>query len=159
MINWSDEQLELKNSIAKWSKALSDNYLHYDKYSEFSLEKWELIKKMGILGLPIADEYGGLGQNILTTMLILQELGKCCEDSGLSFVTASHIVSTEIAIQKFGTFEQKNKYLSSLCSGSIIGAHAITEPNSGSDAFDMQTRATKKNDQYILNGNKTLEIY
>lgn len=154
MVDWTDDQLELKKSIFKWSEALNENYLCKDKHSEFSFDKWQLIKEMGILALPIDCEYGGLGQDVLTTMLVLQELGRCSQDAGLSFVTASHIVSTEIPLQFFGTPEQKKKYLPSLCAGEIIGAHAITEPDSGSDAFHMRTRAVKKGDRYILNGNK-----
>ncbi len=154
MINWTDEQLELKNSISKWSESLSENYLYKDKHSEFSFDKWQLIKEMGILALPIDGQYGGLDQDVLTTMLVLQELGRCCQDAGISFVAASSIVSTEIPLQHFGNSEQKQKYLPSLCAGEIIGAHAITEPDHGSDAFDMRTRAEKQGDQYILNGNK-----
>lgn len=153
-MNWTDEQLSLKNAISKWSNALSRDYLISEKKSEFSYEKWELIKEMGILALPIDSKYGGLNQDILTTMLVLQELGRCNEDAGLNFITASHIVSTEVPLQNFGTRNQKNKYLPLLCNGDKIGAHAITEPDSGSDAFKMRTRAIKKENHYILNGNK-----
>lgn len=154
-MNWSDEQLELRNSVSKWSKSLSENHLDLEKLSEFSMQKWQLIKKMGILSLCIEADFGGLDQDLLTTMLVLQELGKCCEDSGLNFVISTHMVSTGIPIQKFGTLEQKNKYLPSLCTGEMIGAHTITEPDSGSDAFNMHTRALRDGDRYILTGSKS----
>ena len=84
----------------------------------------------------------------------MEGLGYACKDSGLLFVLNTHIWTCEMPIMKFGTEEQKEKYLHNLCNGSLIGGHAITEADSGSDAFNMRTTAVKKGDQFILNGTK-----
>lgn len=154
MINWTDEQLELKNIPYKWAEALNENCLELDEHAEFSLKKWEIIKDMGILAVPIKHEYGGLQQDVLTTMLVLETLGNCCEDAGLNFVVSSHIVSTAIPLQKFGTPKQQEKYLPSLSTGKKIGAHAITEPGGGSGVLSMRTRAIKNDKGYLLDGSK-----
>jgi len=81
-------------------------------------------------------------------------LGYACKDSGLLFAINSHIWTCENPIWKFGTEQQKKRYLPDLCRGKRIGGHAMTEPDSGSDAFNMKTGAVKKGDRYILNGSK-----
>ena len=155
MLNWSDNQIELRNAILKLSDKLNEHVMEFDSRNEFPFAKWKLICETGIPGIPISEEFGGIGENILTTMFLLEGLGYACEDGGLNFATSSHIVSTEIPIQKFGTKAQKKKYLPMLCGGKIIGAHAITEPDSGSDVFSMRTRAKRKGNKYVLNGSKT----
>lgn len=154
MIAWNDEQKEFRRAILKMADKLNKNLLEADHAGEFSADKWKIISEMGVLGIPIREEFGGLGKDILTTMYLLEGLGYACEDAGLSFTVSSHIVSTAIPIQKFGSEAQKQKYLHKLCEGSFIGAHAITEPDSGSDAFHMQTTAKKVGNKYLLNGSK-----
>jgi alkylation response protein AidB-like acyl-CoA dehydrogenase len=158
MIDWTDDQLELKNCIHRWSEALNENCLYHDRHCEFSFKKWQIIKDMGILSVPIASEYGGMGQDVLTTMLLLETLGNCCQDAGLNFVVASHIVSTAIPIHKFGSRNQRDTFLPLLCSGKMIGAHAITEPDSGSDAFSMRTHAVKNDKGYLINSGSKVFI-
>ena len=109
---------------------------------------------MGLLSLSLPPEYGGADENIMTNLLSMEALGYGCIDSGLLFVINSQIWTCEMPILHFGTKEQKEKYLPNLCNGSIIGGHAITEPDSGSDAFSLRTKAVRKDDKYILNGSK-----
>lgn len=154
MIEWTDEQKELRNSIAEWAPALNENYTA-DSEEELFLKKWETVKQMGILGLSMDESYGGLSQNVLTTMYVMEEFGKTSQDAGFSFGVSSHIVSTCVPMQKFGTDEQKQQYLPGLIAGDIIGAHAITETESGSDAWDMSTWAEKIDGGYRINGSKT----
>ena len=153
-MDWTAEQLELKNSIINLAEALNENYLCQEKHAEFSFKNWQLIKDIGIIALPIHRKHGGLEQNILTTMLILETLGNCCEDAGLNFVVASHIANITIPIQIFGTDDQQAKYLPCLCSGNKIGAHTFAEAGSITDAFSKGTWAIKNDQGYLLNGRK-----
>ncbi len=154
MIKWTEDQIELRNSIGEWATKLNDDFDGQNDRATL-LKMWKLVREMGVLSLPIKKEYGGLEQDVLTTLYVLEAFGKHCEDSGFSFAVSSHIVSTCIPIQKFGNEEQKNKYLPDLCSGKKIGAHAISEPESGSDAWNMITNAIRNEEGYVLNGNKT----
>lgn len=147
LTEWNDYQRKLKESVSQYADRLNDNQ------PNFSM-KWDTVTEMGILSLPVAKEYKGLDQDIVTTMYVLEELGRVCEDAGFNFVVSSHMVSTEIPIQQFGSNTQKQRYLPGLCQGHLIGAHAITEPDNGSDAYNMNTTAVKKGDKYILNGSK-----
>lgn len=154
MIQWTDAQTELRNSVVEWSGRLNDT-TEAQSDKENLLKMWQVVREMGVLSLPIKSEYGGLEQDILTTLYVLESFGRHCQDSGFSFAVSSHIVSTSIPIQKFGNETQKYKYLPDLCSGKKIGAHAISEVESGSDAWNMKTHARKADNGYILNGNKT----
>lgn len=153
--SWNTEQIALKNTIIDFSKKeLNDGILNRDKKGEFSWNNWKKCAAMGILGLPVPEEYGGSNLDILSIILVMEGLGYGCKDSGLIFAINSQMWSCEEPILKFGNECQKKKYLPRLCSGEIIGGHAMTEPESGSDAFSMQTSAVKRQDRYIINGNK-----
>jgi alkylation response protein AidB-like acyl-CoA dehydrogenase len=107
-----------------------------------------------VLGLPFEEKWGGLGQSLLTTMYVLEGLGEGCRDAGLNFSVCTHLVSTGVPLQHFGSPALKERYLPRLCSGELIGAHAVSEPDSGSDALAMRTRAVRDGDDYVLNGSK-----
>jgi hypothetical protein len=100
------------------------------------------------------EQYGGLGMDILTCIAAMEGLGYACKDSGLLFALNTHLWTCESPILKFGTDAQKEKFLPRLINGSFIGGHAITEPGSGSDAFNMKCTAVKKGSNYVLNGTK-----
>ncbi len=154
--SWSDGDLALREAIVKFAaRELNEGLVERDRKGEFSHEGWQKCAEFGIQGLPIPEEYGGRGVDILTTILALEALGYGCRDNGLHFAIAAHMLSCEVPIWKFGSDEQKRRYLPKLCSGEWIGVHAMTEPDSGSDAFAMQTRAERKGDRYVLNGRKT----
>ena len=151
----SSEQLHFMEAIIGFARReLNAGAREREKSGEFSREHWDKCATYGILGLPLPEEYGGLNLDILTCVLAMQGLGFSCKDSGLLFTINSHIWTCESPILNFGTTEQKRKYLPDLCKGRWIGGHAMTEPDSGSDAFNMKTHAVKKSDRYILNGSK-----
>ena len=152
MIEWNEEQIQLKRAMIDLSRKINANI---PEENGFPMGKWNMLCEMGIPALPVEEKYGGLEKDILTTMYLLEAMGYSCDDAGLNFSMASHIVSTEIPIQEFGSEEQKEKYLPKLSRGEFVGAHAITEPGSGSDAFNMKTVAEKKGSKFILNGSKT----
>jgi alkylation response protein AidB-like acyl-CoA dehydrogenase len=154
MIEWSQEQRTLRESFTGFHAALSDGHVRDDRDSVFSREKWETVRHSGLLRLPFADEWGGSGHDLLTTMYVLEGLGYGCRDAGLNFSISTHINSAGIPIQRFGSADLKQRYMPRICDGAAIGAHAITEPEAGSDAMSMATTATLDGDEFVLDGRK-----
>jgi alkylation response protein AidB-like acyl-CoA dehydrogenase len=109
---------------------------------------------MNIFGLPLPEQYGGLDCAIDTIVAAMEGLGHGCTDNGLLFSINTQLWSCEIPILHFGSEEQKAKFLPRLCTGDLIGGHAMTEPDVGSDAFAIQTKAVREGDTYVLNGSK-----
>lgn len=110
------------------------------------------MRELGLFGLSIPEEYGGLGLNLEEEVLIIIELGRTSPAFRSVFGTNNGIGSQGIVID--GTAEQKQKYLPKMASGDIIGSFALTEPEAGSDAASLQTSATTDGEEYILNGTK-----
>ncbi|MGI9004426.1 MAG: acyl-CoA dehydrogenase family protein [Pseudonocardia sp.] len=155
MITWSQEQDALRAGLDPLLDVLSADHLERDARGEFPADNWKLLAASGVLGLPIEERWGGLGQDVLTTVYVLEGLGRGCRDGGLSFSVSTHLVSVGIAVQRFGSDELRQRYLPAVCSGERIGAHAISEPDSGSDALAMRTRAQRDGEHFVLNGSKT----
>ncbi|MEV6175000.1 acyl-CoA dehydrogenase family protein [Streptomyces sp. NPDC051954] len=154
MITWTEDQRRLREGLAPLLAKLSDGHVERDADAAFPRAQWDLLRATGILGLPFEERWGGLGQDLLTTMYVLEGLGLGCRDAGLNFSVCSHLVSTGVPLQRFGSEELKARYLPGLCSGELIGAHAISEPDSGSDALAMRTRAERDGDDFVLTGSK-----
>ena len=153
---WSDEQLEFKKAVISFAQqALNAGMIERDRDGRFSRELWQECASFGIQGLPFPDAYGGGNADILTTMLTMEGLGYGCHDNGLIFGINAQMWSVQMPILTFGTEAQKAKYLPGLCNGSMIGAHGMSEPDSGSDAFSLRTRAERRGSGYVLNGTKT----
>jgi alkylation response protein AidB-like acyl-CoA dehydrogenase len=104
--------------------------------------------------MPLPTEYGGTDRDLLTTVCAMEGLGYGCRDNGLIFSINAHIWSAEIPLLRFGTTEQKARWLPALVSGDAVAVHAMTEEGSGSDAFNVATTATRRGDEYVLNGSK-----
>lgn len=154
-ISLTKDQIDFKEHAIKFAKRdLNDKAKEREKNSEFHEEGWKKCAEFGIQGLSMPQQYGGLEMDILTCIAAMEGLGYACKDSGLLFSLNSHIWTCEAPILKFGTDAQKEKYLPGLISGSLKGGHAMTEADSGSDAFSMKCKAEKKGNKYILNGNK-----
>jgi alkylation response protein AidB-like acyl-CoA dehydrogenase len=152
---WSEEQSQLRDTIAEFAKAeLNDGLMEREARGEFQRDGWRRCAEMGIHGLPVPEEYGGMGLDALTTMAVLESLGYGCKDNGLVFSINAHMWTLEMPLLGFGTDEQKRRWLPRLCSGELIGANAMSEPNSGSDAYGLTTRAEKRGDNYFLHGSK-----
>src|SRR5207253_3299593 len=122
------------------SKELNRNLREREQVGEFPRDAWRACAHFGIQGLPIPIEFGGSGADILTTVLVMEGLGYACRDNGLIFSLNAQMWSFELPLVRFGSEEQKRRYLPGLCRGEIIGAHAVTEPDFGSDAMSMATR-------------------
>ncbi|MEV8631395.1 acyl-CoA dehydrogenase family protein [Streptosporangium sp. NPDC051023] len=155
MIEWTADQVELRKGLARWSEALNVGHVDLDEEASFSWDKWKLVQQTGILGLPFDERWGGLGQDLITTMYVLEGLGESCRDGGLSFSVTTSMASTGVSLERFGSAELKDRYLPKVCSGDAIGAHAITESEGGSDALHMLTTAERDGDHWVLRGSKT----
>ncbi|MEF8780962.1 MAG: acyl-CoA dehydrogenase family protein [Haloferacaceae archaeon] len=118
----------------------------------FPAEIFDRLGELDVMGIPIAEEYGGLGGDQLMYALVVEELGRVSGGIGLSF--AAHVSLGSKPIEQFGTEAQKREWLEPLASGDGIGAWALTEPGSGSDASDMDTVATRDGDEWVLDGKK-----
>lgn len=152
--SWSKEQIELREKAKAFSKEnLNQDVSYKEQNNLFPIEEWKKCAEFGILGWPFSKEYGGSGFTPLTTVLMLEGIGYGCKDNGLPFSLNSQLWSTQVAINAFGTEEQKKKYLKKLISGTI-GAFGITEEGSGSDTYALEMTAEKVDGGYVLNGEK-----
>jgi alkylation response protein AidB-like acyl-CoA dehydrogenase len=153
--SWSKEQLALKSELASFGRAeLNDGLAERDVCGGFNRTGWQRCAEVGVLGLPVAKPYGS-ERDLPTVVLALEGLGYGCEDNGLLFAMGAQMWSVQMPIQNFGTAAQKDVYLAGMVSGRIIGAHCVTEPGNGSDAFSLRTTAIRDGDDYILDGAKT----
>ncbi|MBD3183248.1 acyl-CoA dehydrogenase [Candidatus Poribacteria bacterium] len=122
-----------------------------DACGKYPWDNIEMLARYDLSGIPFPEEYGGLGSDLLTWALVGVELAKACSTTGA--VYGANILCM-YPIYKFGTEEQKKKYLTPLCKGEVVGAFGLTEPNAGSDAGSGIATAVKDGDEYIVNGTK-----
>lgn len=152
---WSDEQALLRETVANFARAeLNAGLIERERQGEFNRDGWRKCAEMGVHGLPVPKEYGGMGLDALTTVGVLESLGYGCKDNGLVFSINAHMWTLEMPLLGFGTEVQKRRWLPRLCSGELIGANAMSEPGSGSDAYSLTTRAVKRGDRYVISGSK-----
>jgi alkylation response protein AidB-like acyl-CoA dehydrogenase len=158
-MHWTSEQAELRENAVEWGRRVGARAGEREESGDFDWRAWAEIRRSGLLTVPFAEDYGGMGKDLPTTLGVLEAFGYGCEDAGLSFTLSTHMVSTGIALARFGTAEQKQRYLPPIVAGDWIGAHAITEPSGGSDAFNMSCRALRAERDgvpgWCLNGSKT----
>jgi len=153
MFKLDDEHLELQASFREFAQnEVKPLAKEIDETARFPLETVKKLAEMGMLGLPYPEEYGGAGIDQLTYVLAVEELGKVCGSTAI--IASVHTSLCSWPIYKFGTEEQKQKYLTGLASGQKLGAFALTEPNAGTDASMQKTTAVLEGDHYVLNGNK-----
>jgi alkylation response protein AidB-like acyl-CoA dehydrogenase len=154
--SYSPEQAILRNEIIAFARAtLNGGMIERDRSQVFSRELWNACGRMGVPGLPVPETYGGSGLDPLSCAIALEALGYGCTDHGLVFSLCAHITSCVVPLWKFGSEEQKHRYLPGLCDGTMIGIHAMTESESGSDPFGMRSRAIKDGVGWRISGSKT----
>ena len=123
-----------------------------DKEDVFPKHMWRRMGEMGLLGITVEEEFGGMGLGYFEHCIATEELSKANGALALSYLAHSNLAVNQIRLN--GSQAQKEKYLPKLISGESVGALAMSEPNSGSDVVSMQLKAEKKGDHYILNGSK-----
>ena len=149
----SKEHEELRAKVREWvEKEIKPIAFMLDKNNEFPREQIKAFGKMGLLGIPYPKEYGGLGKDIISYAIAVEELSRV--DGGTGVILSAHVSLGTYPIFAFGTEEQKKKYLVPLAKGEKLGAFGLTEPNAGSDAGGTETTAELVGDHYILNGEK-----
>jgi alkylation response protein AidB-like acyl-CoA dehydrogenase len=137
------------------SKKLAYPVEDLDRKGEFAREAWLACAAVGLHGLPVPERFGGQGSDILTTVLAFEALGYHCRDNGLLFSMQAQLWATTMTLLRFAPDEVQERALPGLCDGSVIGAHAMTEPRGGSDAFGLGTTARACDGGYVLDGLKS----
>jgi butyryl-CoA dehydrogenase len=149
----TQEQQEIRKLVRDFAlNEVAPGAAERDEKEEFSREIFDKMAEIGLCGIPWPEEYGGAGMDYVSYVIAVEELSRVDASVG---VTLS--VQTSLAgwpIYKFGTEEQKQKYLRRLAEGTSIGAYGLTEPGSGTDAGGMRTTAVDKGDHWVLNGSK-----
>ena len=154
----SQEQLDLRDRTRKFAEDHLGKSLRAGKDGDPDAELWRADWKaaadFGVFSSLVDEAYGGHGADIVDTILMLEALGEGCADNGLTLSINGQLWASMIPFISFGSEEQKAKYLPRFCNGSLICADAMTESESGSDAFALSTTAKATDDGYILNGEK-----
>jgi butyryl-CoA dehydrogenase len=152
-LDLSDEQ----RAVREMARKFADEYIVPVARENDINERFpgDIIEKMGALGLlggPVPLEYGGAGLDYISHALVTEEIGKAC--SSVRTTISVQISLVELSLARWGTEEQKRRYLPSLCNGKLIGCFGLTEPNVGSDPSSMETTAVADGDHWLLNGHK-----
>lgn len=151
----SEEQLSFYGSVRDFARRVVEPGAHErDVAGSFDRDVWAALGDFGLLGLPVPEEYGGSGADVVTTCLALEALAEGGHDGGLGLSVGAHVTIGTVPIWLHGTEEQKLRYLPKLCSGEYIGAMAITEPEAGSDAAGIRCSARRDGDAWVINGSK-----
>jgi len=152
----TEDQQALRDNIIRFAQqVLNDGAAERDREQRFPLELWRKCGEIGIQGLPVPEQYGGSGLDPLSCAIALEALGYGCHDGGLVFSLCAHLLSCVVPLWHFGSEDQKSRYLPGLCSGTLIGVHAMSEPDSGSDAFALRTKAERDGNGFRITGTKT----
>ena len=150
-----DQQRGYEESVAFARETLDPGLAERDRGESFSLDLWRACGEFGVLGWCVPTEYGGAGLDVTTTIRRLEGIGYGCRDNALTLGLNGQLWSVQAPLLEFGSEEQKRRWLPKLCSGEILAAHGMSEPESGSDAFSLTTRAERVEGGYLLNGKKS----
>jgi alkylation response protein AidB-like acyl-CoA dehydrogenase len=149
----TDEQRLISESAREFcDKEIAPRVRENDRAARFDRELASKLGEMGYLGAPVAEEYGGRSLDYLSYALIVEQVGRV--DSSARTVVSVQTSLVAGSIERWGTEEQKRKWLPRLCSGEALGCFALTEPDAGSDPASMRTRATKTDSGWTITGNK-----
>lgn len=149
----SEEQNMIRDMVSKFSDneikpVASEN----EKNGKFPADIIKQAGELGLMGIAYPEEYGGAGMDNISYMIAIEEISRNCASTGV--IISAHSSLAVDPIYRFGTEEQKKKYLPDLCSGKKIGCHALTEPGAGSDAGAIKTNAKLEGDNWVINGTK-----
>jgi len=149
----TEEQLAVRDAARDFAQSeLWAGVIERDEHQKFPAEQIKKMGELGFMGMMVSPEYGGSGLDTVSYVLAMEEISKV--DASCSVIMSVNNSLVCWGLEKYGTEEQKQKYLPRLCSGEIIGAFALSEPEAGSDATSQQTTAEDKGDYYLLNGTK-----
>ncbi|HKV22988.1 MAG TPA: acyl-CoA dehydrogenase [Candidatus Acidoferrum sp.] len=151
---FTEEQQQLRRSIREFAEGeIAPHVMEWDEASRFPSEIMPKLAEMGLLGVIFPEEYGGAGLGYIEYVIAIEELSRI--DGSVGIIVAAHNSLCSNHIFKFGSAEQKKKYLAPLAQGKKIGAWSLTEPEAGSDAAGTRTTAVRDGKNWVLNGSKT----
>ncbi len=149
----SEELIAMRDMVHRFAQdEIAPLAAAIDKSNDFPNELWQKMGELGLHGITISEQYGGVDMGYLAHCICVEEISRASASVGLSYGAHSNLCINQI--YRNGNDEQKERYLPKLISGEHIGALAMSEPGSGSDVVSMQLRATKSKNGYVLNGNK-----
>ena len=150
---FNEEQQFLHDTLHDFvAKEVKPKARHVDETGEFPWDTIHKLGAMGMLGLNIPEAYGGAGADELSVAIFLEELGRGCGSTGL--ISEAHLCLASAAINLFGSEAQKQRYLTPLARGKVLGALGLTEPGTGSDLQGIRTTARRDGDEWVINGSK-----
>ncbi len=151
--NLTDDQRMTRDMVRDFAqREIAPKAAEIDKNGAFPVDILAQMSELGLMGLPIAEEYGGAGADYTSYCLALEEVTRACGSTGLTY--EAHVSLGCMPLYYFGTEEQKREYLPLLCSGESIGSFGLTEPEAGSDAGGTKTTARLEDGQWVINGSK-----
>lgn len=149
----TEEQLMIQKMMREFAdEEVAPGAEARDKNKEFPVEIFQKLSKLGMMGLPFPEEYGGGGADTISFAIAVEELSRACGSTGITY--SAHVSLGGAPLNLFGTHEQKEKYLTPICTGESFGAFGLTEPNAGSDAGGTETTAVVDNGEWVINGSK-----
>ncbi|WP_288194154.1 isovaleryl-CoA dehydrogenase [uncultured Phyllobacterium sp.] len=149
----SDDLEALRETVHRFAQErIAPLAAETDRSNQFPMHLWQEMGALGLLGMTANPDFGGSGLGYLAHAIAVEEISRASASVGLSYGAHSNLCVNQI--NRWGTDAQKAKYLPKLCSGEHVGSLAMSEPGAGSDVVSMKLRADKKNDRYVLNGNK-----
>lgn len=147
------EQTMIKKMVRDFAEeVIQPRAIEIDKEAKFPVDIFEQMGELGLLGIPFPEKYGGSGGDTISYALAVEEIGRVCGSTGLSYAAAVSLGASPIYY--FGTEAQKEEFLTPLAEGKALGSFGLTEPNAGSDASGTKTTAVADGNDYIINGEK-----
>ncbi len=149
----TEEQIEVRNSAREFTqRELLPGVIERDKHEKFPVDQVKMMGELGFMGMMVDPKYGGSGMDTVSYVLAMEEISKVDASASVCMSVNNSLVCW--GLEKYGNEEQKQKYLTRLAKGEIIGAFCLSEPEAGSDATSQRTTAEDKGDYYLLNGTK-----
>jgi alkylation response protein AidB-like acyl-CoA dehydrogenase len=152
-LDLTEEQKMLRQTVREFAQAeVKPLARELDETGRFPRETFRKAAELGLTGIAFPDQYGGAGFDHISYAIVIEEISRCCASTGVILSVQNSLYCDPV--YRFGTEEQKKKFLIPFARGERIGCYALTEPQAGSNAAALQTRAVRRGDRYILNGTK-----
>ncbi|MFV0334839.1 MAG: acyl-CoA dehydrogenase family protein [Tropicimonas sp.] len=153
-VTWSAEEVEYREAIARAAPRILGTLSQADGSQFLPMQAWRELAETGLFALPFAPEDGGLGVRLSAVMHVFETLGMGLPDAGFTFSACTHLCALGLPLARFGSAEAREALLPGVIGGGLIGAHAISEADAGSAAFEMRTTGRRVDGGWELDGEK-----